>query len=174
MRENASRSSIRRGSCTDRVAVIEDEDTIAKINDSHVMRQFNKAFQFIQINAEKVSPDDDAIDQSLKNVLLGLLDEQRGQVQRAWLKSNRQEDQTEESEEVEGSFQDFIDLLSDVELNEMLRLILPIVKLESGKYMIGTKVRLLQQKGDILLARVGGGYIDLSQAISSEAKIHCL
>jgi len=43
-----------------------------------------------------------------------------------------------------GSFQDFIDVLSDVELNELLRLVLPIVKLEPGKYMIGTKVRQIQ------------------------------
>jgi len=41
----------------------------------------------------------------------------------------------------DGSFQDFINLLSDIELSELLRLILPIVKLEPGKYLIGTKVR---------------------------------
>ena len=72
------------------------------------------------------------------------------------------------------SFQDFIDLLSDLELDELLRLILPIVKIETGKYLIGTKVRQIHFKNDNLLARVGGGYMNLSQAITSEAKIGCL
>ena len=137
------------------------------------MREFNQAFQFVQTKAEKVSADDDAIDSNLKKVLLDLMDDQRKQVQRAWL-SNKAGDNGLRIEVDEGSFQDFIDLLSDVELNELLRLIMPIVKLEPGKYLIGTKVRQIQQKGNNLLARVGGGYEDLGQAISSESKIHCL
>ena len=73
----------------------------------------------------------------------------------------------------DGSFQDFINLLSDVELSELLRLILPIVKLESGKYLIGTKVRQIQFKNDVLMTRVGGGYMNLADAIAGEAKINC-
>ena len=73
-----------------------------------------------------------------------------------------------------GNFQDFIDVLSDSELDELLRLILPIVKIEPGKYLIGTKVRQIQLKEKSLLVRVGGGYMDLSLAINSEAKIGCL
>lgn len=38
-----------------------------------------------------------------------------------------------------GSFKDFLNLLSNAELDECLRLILPIIKLEPGKYLIGTK-----------------------------------
>ena len=61
-----------------------------------------------------------------------------------------------------------------MELDELLRLILPIIKLEQGKYLIGTKVRQIQFKNNNLIARVGGGYMNLSQALASEAKINCL
>ena len=49
-----------------------------------------------------------------------------------------------------------------MELDELLRLILPIIKLEQGKYLIGTKVRQIQFKNNNLIARVGGGYMNLS------------
>ena len=39
------------------------------------------------------------------------------------------------------SMQNYLDLLTDLELEDLLRLILPIVKLEAGKYLIGTKIR---------------------------------
>ena len=39
------------------------------------------------------------------------------------------------------SMQNYLDLLTDLELEELLRLILPIVKLETSKYLIGTKIR---------------------------------
>ena len=39
------------------------------------------------------------------------------------------------------AMQSYLDLLTDLELEELLRLILPIVKLETGKYLIGTKIR---------------------------------
>ena len=71
----------------------------------------------------------------------------------------------------EGSFQDFINLLSDQELEECLRLLLPIIKLDAGKYLIGTKVMKILVRNNHLLARVGGGFMDLNQAINSEAKI---
>ena len=64
-------------------------------------------------------------------------------------------------------------MLSDIELSELLRLILPIVKLEPGKYLIRTKVRQVQFKNNNLIARVGGGYMNLAEAITSEAKINC-
>ena len=51
--------------------------------------------------------------------------------------------------------------MSDLELEECLRLILPIVKLDPNKYLIGTKVRQVQIKNDSLLARVGGGFMEM-------------
>ena len=64
--------------------------------------------------------------------------------------------------------------MSNVELEELLRLILPIIKLEQGKYLIGTKVFSIIFRNKKLITRVGGGYMELNQAISSEAKIQCL
>ena len=54
-------------------------------NDSYVTREFNHAFQFLQTKALKVSADDDVIDNNMKRMLRDLIDEQRSQVQRAWL-----------------------------------------------------------------------------------------
>ena len=39
------------------------------------------------------------------------------------------------------AMQNYLDLLTDLELEELLRLILPIIKLEPSKYLIGTKIR---------------------------------
>ena len=61
--------------------------------------------------------------------------------------------------------------MSDLELEECLRLILPIVKLDPNKYLIGTKVRQVQIKNDSLLARVGGGFMEMDQMLAQEAKI---
>ena len=51
-----------------------------------------------------------------------------------------EQDQIDEEEE-EGftSFQSFIDLMSTEELEECLRLLIPIVKLSESQYLIGTK-----------------------------------
>ena len=65
-------------------------------------------------------------------------------------------------------------MLSDDELDELLRLILPIVKLDQGKYLVGTKIFKILFRNNHLLARVGGGFIELNKAIGSEAKIQCL
>lgn len=65
-------------------------------------------------------------------------------------------------------------MLGDAELEELLRLILPIIKLDTGKYLIGTKVFKILFKNKHLLVRVGGGFEDLNKAIQSEAKIQCL
>jgi len=36
--------------------------------------------------------------------------------------------------------------------------LIPIVKIDKGKYLIGTEVKTIQIKNDSLLVRVGGGY----------------
>ena len=76
-----------------------------------------------------------------------------------------------EEEDAEGDIQDFFSLMSDLELEECLRLTLPIVKLDPNKYLIGTKIRSLIVKNNHLLVRVGGGYQELNAAIAAEAKI---
>ena len=39
--------------------------------------------------------------------------------------------------------------------------LIPIVRIESGKYLIGTEVKSMQIKNESLLVRVGGGYATL-------------
>lgn len=88
------------------------------------------------------------------------------------------DDQTnqEEAKELteEETFQQFVDLLTDLELEEMLRLLMPIIKLGPGKYLIGSKIRQIIIKNNQLIARVGGGFMELDQCIAIEAKTECL
>ena len=81
-----------------------------------------------------------------------------------------QEQPNPENDE-EGTFQTFIDLLSDQELEDILRLILPIIKLDTGKYLIGSKILKILIRNNHLIARVGGGFMDFNQVVASEAKI---
>ena len=52
-------------------------------------------------------------------------------------------------------------MLSSEELEEILKLLIPVVKLNVKMYLIGTKSRHLQIKNTNLLVRVGGGFMDL-------------
>lgn len=52
--------------------------------------------------------------------------------------------------------------------------LIPIVKLDKGKYLIGTEVKAIQIKNDSLLVRVGGGYVTLEEHIEKVARYECL
>ena len=174
----------------------DDEDDLSNLSeimsryssDSYVALKFDETFQFLQVKAEKVSADDDVIDNKMKRLLIDLMNEQRGQVMRAWIankavgkfSADGQDDkklkgmqQDALNELDEASFKQFIRLLTDEELSQLLKLILPIVKLEPGRYLIGAKVRLIQFKNENLWARVGGGYTKLADLMAAEAKIDC-
>lgn len=56
----------------------------------------------------------------------------------------------------------------------MLRLLMPIIKLGPCKYLIGSKIRQIIIKNNHLIARVGGGFMELEQCIAIEAKTECL
>ena len=62
---------------------------MSQLSDRYVTREFNHAFQFLQIKAEKVEIEDDVIDTGLKKILLDLFEDQRQQVQRAWLSKSK-------------------------------------------------------------------------------------
>ena len=76
--------------------------------------------------------------------------------------------------EEEANFRNFLELLTDLELEECLRLIMPIIKLKPGSYLIGTKIKQVIIRNKSLIARVGGGFMDLNKAIAIDAKIECL
>lgn len=52
--------------------------------------------------------------------------------------------------------------------------LIPIVKLDTGKYLIGCEVKSMQIKNDSLLVRVGGGYCTLDEHILKVARYECL
>jgi len=51
---------------------------------------------------------------------------------------------------------------------------LPFVKLATGKYLIGSEVRMIAIKGRGVLVRTGGGYMYLSEYMLHYAKIECI
>lgn len=51
---------------------------------------------------------------------------------------------------------------------------LPFVKLTTGKYLIGSEVRMIAIKGRGVLVRTGGGYMYLSEYMLHYAKIECI
>ena len=72
------------------------------------------------------------------------------------------------------SFQNFIDLMSNEELEQCMRLIVPVIKLDTNSYIVGTQKRQLLMKNTNLLMRVGGGFMELNEYLRQEAKFECL
>lgn len=68
----------------------------------------------------------------------------------------------------------FTDYLSPVQLEKCLRVMMPILKLDKNRYMIGTLQKQLILKNEHLVIRVGGGFMDFDQYVRQEAKIECL
>ena len=65
-------------------------------------------------------------------------------------------------------------MLSAEELEEILKLLIPVVKINVKMYLIGTKTRHLQMKNTNLLVRVGGGFMDLDQYLKQQSRSECL
>ena len=68
----------------------------------------------------------------------------------------------------------FIAQMSIPQLEAAMIGLIPIVKLDKGKYLIGTEVKSIQIKNDSLLVRVGGGYVTLEEHIEKVARYECL
>ena len=68
----------------------------------------------------------------------------------------------------------FIDIMNEEEIHQLLTSLLPIVKLEPGKYMIGTEKKPIQIKSDRLYIRVGGGYMSLEDYIKQNGPFECI
>ena len=51
---------------------------------------------------------------------------------------------------------------------------MPYVKLEPGKYLIGTRERKLMMKGKSVLVRTGGGYMHFEEYIKHYARSECI
>ena len=55
-----------------------------------------------------------------------------------------------------------ISMMESSQLEQLLTGFLPVIKIDSTKYLIGTDVKTILIKSDQLLVRVGGGFITLS------------
>ena len=52
--------------------------------------------------------------------------------------------------------------------------LLPIAKISSNKYLIGTEAKMIIVKSDKVLIRTGGGYVPIEEHISKFSKFECL
>ena len=68
----------------------------------------------------------------------------------------------------------FLDYMNEEEINMLLTSLLPVLKLEAGKYMIGTEKKPIQIKNDSLLIRVGGGYATLEEYLHQNGPFECI
>lgn len=68
----------------------------------------------------------------------------------------------------------FLDHMNEEEINMLLTSLLPVLKLEAGKYMIGTEKKPIQIKNDSLLIRVGGGYATLEEYLHQNGPFECI
>jgi len=57
----------------------------------------------------------------------------------------------------------FLNHMSMDDVNMLLTSLLPVIKLEAGKYMIGTEKKPILIKSNKLMLRVGGGYATLEE-----------
>ena len=69
---------------------------------------------------------------------------------------------------------EFLDVMDQEQLNITLLSLLPIIKIEKEKYMIGTECKKIQIKSDRLFIRVGGGYATLEEFIKQHGPFECI
>ena len=55
-------------------------------------------------------------------------------------------------------------------MEECLRVVLPVIKLETNKYLVGTKVHQITMKDLDYANQVGVGFLQLQATIVTEAK----
>lgn len=68
----------------------------------------------------------------------------------------------------------FMANMNVLQLEKAMVGLIPVVKIDTGKYLVGSELKSLQIKGDTLLVRVGGGYVTLEEHILKVARYECL
>lgn len=68
-------------------------------------------------------------------------------------------------EETNEDVNDFANSLSPAQLEKCLYTLMPILKLDNNRYMIGTLQKQLILKNNNLVIRVGGGFMDFDRYI---------
>ena len=52
--------------------------------------------------------------------------------------------------------------------------LMPVVRIEANRYMVGTEAKAIVMKADKMLVRVGGGFDPLENVIDRTARPECL
>jgi hypothetical protein len=55
----------------------------------------------------------------------------------------------------------FVASMTQSQADQAMIGLIPIVRIDSGKYLIGTEIKSMQIRNESLLVRVGGGYATL-------------
>lgn len=64
--------------------------------------------------------------------------------------------------------------MTSAQLEQCLQTLMPILKIDAQRYLIGTLQRQLICRNDNLLIRVGGGFMDFEKFVKQEARMECL
>lgn len=64
----------------------------------------------------------------------------------------------------------FLKKLKIKELEFQLSTLLPVIKLDKAKYLIGTEVKMLEIQRSIVMVRIGGGYQPLLDYLKHAGK----
>ena len=68
----------------------------------------------------------------------------------------------------------YLDYMTEQDIAKVLISHLPFIKLEEGKYMIGTEKRTIMVRSDRLMIRVGGGFATLEEYLHQNAPFECI
>jgi hypothetical protein len=68
----------------------------------------------------------------------------------------------------------FLKKLKIKELEFQLSTLLPVIKLDKAKYLIGTEVKMLEIQRSIVMVRIGGGYQPLLDYLKHAGKSQSL
>lgn len=52
--------------------------------------------------------------------------------------------------------------------------LVPVVKIQPAKYLIGTELKLLEIKSAMIMVRIGGGYEELTNFLQKHGTSQCL
>ena len=69
---------------------------------------------------------------------------------------------------------DFLQEMDTSEINQLLTALVPVLKLEGGKYLLGTQKHIVQIKSNCLMIRVGGGFATMTEYLHQNGPFECI
>lgn len=62
--------------------------------------------------------------------------------------------------------------MKDLEIQ--MSTLIPVIKIEDAKFLIGAEAKMLEIKQSLIIIRIGGGYEPLQDYLIKSGKIQCL